>query len=84
MRVFVTFANSALSLTQPVIVRPPEKDFDRRLSLAEEEWAQLSEKERRRRAHRNHIAERILTLACPRCGQVNECAWVEICLLFPN
>lgn len=47
----------------------PEKDFALRLTQAEREWAELSEAERRRRVHRNHISERILTLACPRCGQ---------------
>ena len=45
------------------------KDFEQRLKQKEVEWQTLSESERRRRANRNHVVERILTLACPRCGQ---------------
>ena len=42
-----------------------EKDFERRLQLAKgAEWQMLSEGERRRRAIRNHLVERILMLAC--------------------
>ena len=35
----------------------------------EAEWAKMSEAERARRAKRMFVEERILTLACPRCGQ---------------
>jgi hypothetical protein len=46
-----------------------ERDNDRRVRELAAEFAALSTNERRLREARTHIEERILTLACPRCGQ---------------
>ena len=47
-----------------------EKGFEDRVKKEVNASLALSEAERRMRANRNHIIERILQFACPRCGQV--------------
>ena len=66
---FEGLSNARAKLTEQRISSTLEKDFEQRLKLKEVEWQKLSESERRRRANRNHVVERILTLSCPRCGQ---------------
>ena len=68
-RTFELLSNARAALTEQRINATLEADFEKRLQRKEAEWLQLSEAERRRRANRNHVVERILTLACPRCGQ---------------
>mmetsp|Transcript_35864 Transcript_35864/g.83112 ORF Transcript_35864/g.83112 Transcript_35864/m.83112 type:complete len:311 (-) Transcript_35864:240-1172(-) len=67
--VFGEYSAALKKMEEQKINATLEKDFADRLSKAEKQWAELSEAERRRRVHRNHICERILTLSCPRCGQ---------------
>jgi hypothetical protein len=74
MRALPAAAMEALSEAQ-VKVRMARYDeaqagiFARMLRDKEAEWARMSEADRARRAKRMYVEERILTLACPRCGQ---------------
>ena len=67
--IYTEYNAAVMKVREQAIIATLKEDFDLQLKRAEEQWAHMSEKERKRRAHRNHIVERILNLACPRCGQ---------------
>merc|ERR1740117_41825 len=54
---------------ETLIVQELERGFDRRVKEEASRIASLSQAQRRLRDGSQHIIERILQLACPRCGQ---------------
>jgi len=66
--VFAQFWRARKQLDEQKIAAELKRGVQLRIEQAAKALMQLSEAERRLRAVRSHICERILTLACPRCG----------------
>jgi len=65
---FSTYAEAKQKLAEQRINAELERNFEARLATERQRFATVNADESARRA-RQHIVERILTLACPRCGQ---------------
>ena len=66
---FDAYSSKRLELREALLARQMEKDYAERYQQAEAALhQQMHQKERLVAAARKHIVEKILTLACPKCG----------------